>query len=49
MKHEMPILDEDQWANDPDVDFDDDFEVDELELDEEWPLVEDVRRLAELQ
>ena len=45
MKDPVPLLAEDMWAEEIDVDFDDDFEPDELEADEDWPIVEDVRRL----
>ena len=49
MKDDIALLAEDHWPEDADLDFDDDFEVDELEAEEDWPLTEEVRRsLSEL-
>ena len=45
MKDIAPLLAEDMLAEEVDIDFEDDFEPDELEADEDWPIVEDVRRL----
>jgi len=44
MKDAVPLLAEDLWAEELDIDFDDDYEPDDLEGDD-WPIVEDVRRL----
>lgn len=41
---DAPLLAEDHWPEDIDVEFDDDFEPEELEAEEDWPLTEEVRR-----
>ena len=45
MKDPAPLLAEDLWAEEPDLDFDDDYEPEELDVEDDWPIVEDVRRL----
>lgn len=44
MKDEIPLHAEDYWPDEIDVDLDDDFEPEELEADEDCPLMEEVRR-----
>ena len=44
MKDTAPLPADDLWAEELDIDFEDDYEPDDLEA-EDWPVVEDVRRL----